>query len=184
VLQGYRVARQTRKAHKSNDGTKIKRIPNKKSCETSATISVTIPSADVAVKAGAFLVLSVGDNNLIVGAIACDGDARRFLSPPLIYFVSLRTSSVGVPTSFLIKAKWRISKRRSWVAALTRWPMKYRLAAPDHFTALSTTLDGDFTNSPQSSAEFSWRCGSNCARGVQWRKNSWMDSLWQCCRRC
>ena len=51
VLEDYRVARQTRKAHKSNDGTKIKSIPNKKSCETSATISATISSERVAVKA-------------------------------------------------------------------------------------------------------------------------------------
>jgi hypothetical protein len=33
--------------------------------------------------------------------------------------------------------------------------MKYGFAVPDHFTALSTTIDGDFTNSPQSGAEFS-----------------------------
>jgi hypothetical protein len=66
----YRVARQTRKAHKSSDGTKIKSIPNKKSCETSATISATISNEGIAVKVGAVLVLSVGDNNLIVAAIA------------------------------------------------------------------------------------------------------------------
>lgn len=70
MLQRYRVARQTRKAHKSNDGTKIKSTPNKKSRETSATISATISSEGVAVRVGAALVLSIGDNNLIVAAIA------------------------------------------------------------------------------------------------------------------
>jgi hypothetical protein len=63
-LQHYRLARQTRKAQKSTDGTTIKIIPIKKSCDTGATT----PNERVALKVGAVLVLSVGDKNLVVAA--------------------------------------------------------------------------------------------------------------------
>jgi hypothetical protein len=68
ALQHYRLARQTRNAHKSSDGTKIKIIPFKKSCDTGAII----PTERVALKVAAIPVLSVGDNNLVVAAIAHD----------------------------------------------------------------------------------------------------------------
>jgi hypothetical protein len=67
-LQHYRLARQTRNAHKSSDGTKIKIIPFKKSWDTGAII----PTEHVALEVAAIPVLSVGDNNLAVAAIAHD----------------------------------------------------------------------------------------------------------------